>query len=183
MFSAIRSLHRPTTPIARVTAALPDLPHVHSKRRRRVAAAAIVRAVAGLVAVLVDRKPRRRAGSAAIVRAVAGLVAVLVERKQRHRARSAATMRAVAGLVAVLIGTAAVILRDKLASIVSRGDGGEEQAPDGTLTPDASEAESSGPLRARAPVARVRRGLTRLPHPGFPGRARSGRRASRLTEK
>jgi hypothetical protein len=82
MFSAIRSLHRPTTPIARMTAALPDLPHLHRKRRRRVGTAAIVRAVAGLVAVL--------------------------------------------------IGTAAVILRDKLASLVSRGDGGEEQAPDGT---------------------------------------------------
>jgi hypothetical protein len=158
MFSAIRSLHRPTTPFARVTAALPDLPHVHRKRRRRVGVAAIVRAVAGLVAVLVERKLRRRAGGAAM-------------------------MRAVAGLVAVLVGTVAVILRDKLASIVSRGDGGEEQAPDGTLTPDASEAESSGPLRARAPVARVRRGLTRLPHPGFPGRARSGRRASHLAEQ
>jgi hypothetical protein len=158
MFSAIRSLHRPTTPIARVTAALPDLPHVHRKRRRG-------------------------AGAAAIVRAVAGLVAVLIERKRRRRARGAAIMRAVAGLVAVLIGTAAVILRGKLASIVRRGGGGEEQASDGTLTPDASEAESSGPLRSRAPVARVRRGLTRLPRRRFPGRARSGRRASHLAEK
>jgi len=157
MFSAIRALHRPTTPIARVTAALPDVPHVHRKRRRRVRAAAIMRAVAGLVAVLVERKPRRRAGGAAI-------------------------RRAVAGLVAVLIGTAAVILRDKLASIVRRGGGGEEQAPDETLTPDASEAEPSGPLRSRAPVARVRRGLTRLPHPGFPGLARSGRRAPHVAE-
>jgi hypothetical protein len=122
-------------------------------------------------------------GSAAIVRAVAGPVAVLVARKRRRRAGRAASVRAVAGLVAVLIGIAAVILRDKLASIVSRGDGGEEQAPDGTLTPDASEAESSDPLRARAPVARVRRGLTRLSHPGFPGRARSGRRTSHLAEK
>jgi hypothetical protein len=158
MFSAIRSLHRPTTPIARVTAALPDLPRLHRKRRRRV-------------------------GAAAIVRAVAGLVAVLIERKRRRRASTPAMMRAIAGLVSVLIGTAAVILRNKLASIVSRGDGGEEQAPDGTLTPDASEAESNGPLRSRAPVARVRRGLTRLPHPGFPWRARSGRRASHLAEK
>jgi hypothetical protein len=158
MFSAIRSLHRPTTPIARVTAALPDLPRLHRKRRRRV-------------------------GAAAIVRAVAGLVAVLIERKRRRRASTPAMMRAIAGLVSVLIGTAAVILRNKLASIVSRGDGGEEQAPDGTLTPDASEAESNGPLRSRAPVARVRRGLTRLPHPGFPGRTRSGRRASQLAEK
>jgi hypothetical protein len=158
MFSAIRSLHRPTTPIARMTAALPDLPRLHRKRRRR-------------------------GGAAAIVRAVAGLVAILIERKRRRRASAAAIMRAVAGLVAVLIGTAAVILRNKLASIVSRGDGGEEQAPDGTLTPDASEAESNGPPRSRAPVARVRRGLTRLPHPGFPWRARSGRRASHLAEK
>jgi hypothetical protein len=79
MFSAIRSLHRPTTPIARVTAALRDLPHVHRKRRGRVGAAAI--------------------------------------------------LRAVAGVVAVLIGTAAFILRDKLASMLSRGDGDEEQPP------------------------------------------------------
>jgi hypothetical protein len=183
MFSAIRSLHRPTTPIARVTAALPDLPRLHRKRRRRVGAAAIVRAVAGLVAVLIERKRRRRASAAAIVRAVAGLVAVLVERKRRRRAGGGAIVKVVAGLAAVLIGTAAVILRDKLASIVRRGGAGEEQAPNGTLTPDASEAESSGPLRSRAPVARVRRGLTRLPHPGFPWHARSGRRASHLAEK
>jgi hypothetical protein len=77
MFSAIRSWHRPTTPITRVTAALPDLPHPHRTRHRRVGA-----------------------------------------------------VRAGAALVAALIGTAAVILRDKLASIVRRGDGGEAQAPD-----------------------------------------------------
>jgi hypothetical protein len=37
---------------------------------------------------------------------------------------------AVAGLLVVLIATAAVIFRDKLASIVSRGDEGEGQASD-----------------------------------------------------
>ena len=77
MFSAIRSSRRPATPLTRVTAALPGLPHSRRKAHRRVGPAAIVRAVAGLVVVL--------------------------------------------------IGTAAVIFRDKLASIVSRGDRGEEQ--------------------------------------------------------
>jgi hypothetical protein len=80
MLSGIRTSHRQAMPITRVTAALPDhLPHPHRKRRRRV-------------------------GSAAI-------------------------MRAAAGLTAVLIGTAAVILRDKLRSTVRRGAAGEEQAP------------------------------------------------------
>jgi hypothetical protein len=36
------------------------------------------------------------------------------------------------GLVAVPIGATAVIFRDKLASIVSRTDGGEQQPPDGS---------------------------------------------------
>jgi hypothetical protein len=49
MFSAIRSSHRPATPIARLTAALPDLPHHHKKRHLPVGADPIVRA--GLVAV------------------------------------------------------------------------------------------------------------------------------------
>jgi|ERR1700756_1400036 hypothetical protein len=80
MLSAIRSTHRPATPITRVVAALPDLPHLHRKRHRRRGAAAIVTAVAGLLVVL--------------------------------------------------ISTAAVIFRDKLMSIVRRGDGGEAQAPD-----------------------------------------------------
>jgi hypothetical protein len=79
MFSASRSSHRPTTLMHRATAALPDLPRPYRKQHRRVGAAAIVRAVAGLVVVL--------------------------------------------------IGTAAVIFRGKLASIVSH-DGGEEQAPE-----------------------------------------------------
>jgi hypothetical protein len=48
MFGAIRSWHRPTTLITRVTAGLPALAHPHRKRRRRVGAAAIVRATAGL---------------------------------------------------------------------------------------------------------------------------------------
>jgi hypothetical protein len=84
MFTALRSSHRPT-PIARVTATLPALPHPHKKRHRHAGAAAIVSAIA---------------------------------------------VSAVVGLVAVLIGTAAVMSRDKLASIVSRGDRGEEQATD-----------------------------------------------------
>jgi hypothetical protein len=80
MFSAIRSSHRRTTPITRATAALLAVPHPHRKRHLHVGTPAIVRAVAGLVAVL--------------------------------------------------IGTAAVIFRDKLASIVNHGDAGDEQAPD-----------------------------------------------------
>jgi hypothetical protein len=80
MWSAIRSTRRPTTLVTRVSAALPDLPRPHRKRHRRMGAAAIVKAVGGLLVVL--------------------------------------------------IVTAAVIFRDKLMSIVSRGDGGEEQAPD-----------------------------------------------------
>jgi hypothetical protein len=78
MLSAIRSRHRPTTPITRVTAALPDLPHPHFKRHRRVGTAAI--------------------------------------------------LRAVVGLMAVLIGTAAVVLRNKMTSIVSGGHGAVDDA-------------------------------------------------------
>jgi hypothetical protein len=81
MFRAIRSSHSPshspTTLMTRVIAALPDLPHPHRKRHRRMGAAAIVRAVAGLVGVLV--------------------------------------------------GIAAVVFRNKLVAIVSRGHGGEEE--------------------------------------------------------
>jgi hypothetical protein len=79
MFSAIRSSPRPTTPINRVTALLPDLPHLHRKRHRRMGGTAIVSAVAGLAVVL--------------------------------------------------IGTAAVIFRAKLASVVSHGHAGEQQPP------------------------------------------------------
>jgi hypothetical protein len=59
MLIAIRSGHRPATPISRVAAALPDVPHPHRKQHRRVGAAAIISAVAGLVAVLI--------GSAAVL--------------------------------------------------------------------------------------------------------------------
>jgi hypothetical protein len=52
MLSAVRSSHRPTPLITRVTAALPDLPHPHRKPQRHVGAA-IVKAVAGLAAVLI----------------------------------------------------------------------------------------------------------------------------------
>jgi predicted benzoate:H+ symporter BenE len=52
MLIATRSGHRSATPISRVTAALPDLPHPHRKRQRRVGAAPIMGAVAVLVAVL-----------------------------------------------------------------------------------------------------------------------------------
>jgi hypothetical protein len=111
MFSAIRSSHRPTTPIARVTAALPDLPHRHRKRQRRVgASSAIVRAVGTCVTAALPDRPQP-------------------QRQRRRRVGAAAIVRAGAGLLAVLIGTAASRLRDKLASIVSRGDGGR-QAPD-----------------------------------------------------
>ncbi|MCW3015219.1 MAG: hypothetical protein JWO02_2311 [Solirubrobacterales bacterium] len=83
MFTSIRSSQRPATPITRVTAALPALPHAlphpHRKRRSHVGATAIVSAVAALAAVLV---------------------------------------------------ATAAVFHDKLASIVSRGDAGEDQAPD-----------------------------------------------------
>jgi hypothetical protein len=59
MFSAIRSLHRPATLITRVTGALPDLPHHHRSRHRRVSAALIGKAVAALAVVLI--------GSAAVM--------------------------------------------------------------------------------------------------------------------
>jgi hypothetical protein len=88
MFSAIRPSHRHTTPMARLTGALPALPHPHKTRHLHVGAAAIVRA----------------------------------------------------GLVVVLIATAGIIFRDKLASIVSHGDGGEDQAPEGEeQAPEAGE--------------------------------------------
>jgi hypothetical protein len=51
MFSAIRFTHRRKTPIARLTGALPALPHLHKSRHLHVGAAAIVRA--GLVAMLI----------------------------------------------------------------------------------------------------------------------------------
>jgi hypothetical protein len=50
MLTAIRSGQRPATPISRVAAALPDLPHLHRQRHRRVGAAAIISALAVLVA-------------------------------------------------------------------------------------------------------------------------------------
>jgi hypothetical protein len=78
MFSAIRSSHRPATPIARLTAALPDRAHAHKRRHLPVGADPIVRA----------------------------------------------------GLVAVPIGATAVIFRDKLAALVSRGNERPEQGPD-----------------------------------------------------
>jgi hypothetical protein len=66
MLTAIRSGQRPATPISRVAAALPDLPHLHRQRHRRVGAAAIISALAVLVAVLIGtaavlmRAKRRR---------------------------------------------------------------------------------------------------------------------------
>jgi hypothetical protein len=51
MFSAIRSKRRPTTLIARLTAALSAVPRPHTKRHLQVGVGAIVRA--GLVAVLI----------------------------------------------------------------------------------------------------------------------------------
>jgi hypothetical protein len=76
MLIAIKYMQRPTTPVGRLTAALPSMPGT----RRQL-----------------------HAGTGAILRPV---------------------------LLALLIGISAVIFRDKLASIVSRGDGGTEQAPD-----------------------------------------------------
>jgi hypothetical protein len=84
MLSAIRPTHRPT-PIGRVTAALPALPHPHRRRQRHMDAAALVRP----------------------------------------------------GLGVMLVGgtTAAVIYRDKLASMVNRAGNGTEQQQ----LPDAPE--------------------------------------------
>jgi hypothetical protein len=53
--------HRPATPLSRATAALPDLHHMHvhvphphlHRRQRRFGTTTMMRAVAGLVAVLV----------------------------------------------------------------------------------------------------------------------------------
>lgn len=103
MFSAIRSSHRPATPLTRVTAALRGLPHSHRKGHRRVGAAVIARAVAGLVVVL--------------------------------------------------IGTGAVIFRDKLASIVSRRDRGEEQALGAGEDKPASIASRGDRGEKQAPAA------------------------------
>jgi hypothetical protein len=80
---------------------MPSLPHHHRKRRRRVGNAAIMRASAGVAAVLIKRKLHRRVGPAAI-------------------------MKPGAVLVAALIGTGAVVLRGKLASIVRRSDAAEQ---------------------------------------------------------
>ncbi|MCW3065727.1 MAG: hypothetical protein JWN32_2899 [Solirubrobacterales bacterium] len=66
-----------------------------------------------------------------ITRVTDALLAVPHPHRKRHRhAGAAAIVAAVAGLVTVLIGTAAVIFRDKLASIVSHGDGVENHVPD-----------------------------------------------------
>jgi hypothetical protein len=104
MFSAIRSSHRPTTLITRVTAALPDLPH-RSSRRPTMLITRVTAAVPDL------RHPRG---------------------KRHRRVGAVAIVSAVAGLVAVLIGTAAVIFRKKPTSSMSRGDEGEEQTPAGS---------------------------------------------------
>jgi hypothetical protein len=86
MFSAIRPSHRRATPIARLVAALPAVPHRHKKRGLHMGTGAILRPI----------------------------------------------------LAALLIGISAVIFRDKLASIVSRGHGAEEQAAE-EQAPDAAE--------------------------------------------
>jgi hypothetical protein len=63
-----------------------------------------------------------------ITRVTDALPALPHRHRKRHRHVGAtAIVSAVAGLLVVLIGTAAVMSRDKLASIVSRGD---QQAPD-----------------------------------------------------
>jgi hypothetical protein len=49
MLSAIQSLRRPTTPIARLAAELPDLPHPHKKRQLPAGVVQLV--IAGLVAL------------------------------------------------------------------------------------------------------------------------------------
>jgi hypothetical protein len=98
MFSPTQSSHRPRL-ITRAAAALPDLHH-HSSNGHTTLIARVTRA---LPDVPHPHKKHRHAGAAAI-------------------------MRAVAGLVGVLIGTGAVIFRNKLASLVSRGKRGEEHA-------------------------------------------------------
>jgi hypothetical protein len=90
-------------------------------------------------------RPSKRPTSL-VTRVTAGLPDMPHYRKRQSRPGAAVIATAVAGLVAVLMGVAAVIFRDKLASIVSRGDGGEEQAP------VAAQAHADG-SEAEAPVA------------------------------
>jgi hypothetical protein len=51
MLTAIRPSHRRKTPLARLTGALPSIPHTHGRRRLPMGAGTIVRA--GLVMLLV----------------------------------------------------------------------------------------------------------------------------------
>jgi hypothetical protein len=81
-----------------------------------------------------------------MTRVTAALPDLPHDRKRRRRPSAAVIVSAVAAVVAVLIGVAAVIFRDKVASIVSRGDKGEEPGP------VAAQANGDG-SQAEAPVA------------------------------
>ncbi|MEA2303116.1 MAG: hypothetical protein QOH43_396 [Solirubrobacteraceae bacterium] len=80
--------------------------------------------------MLTEIRPWHRS-TAPMSRVIAALPHLPLPHTKRHRRMSAgAIVRPLAGLMVLLIGTAAVVMRDKLASIVSRGDAGEKQAPD-----------------------------------------------------
>jgi hypothetical protein len=119
-----RSSDRPTTLIRRVTAALPDLPRPRRKRHRRVGAAAIaLRAIAGLVVVLVATAVIFRKELISIVRRGDGATpdAAGVGRGDggEQQAPDASKHK---------LASAVRAAEQKLASIVSH-DGGEEKAP------------------------------------------------------
>jgi hypothetical protein len=149
MFSAIRSSHRPASLITRVTAALPhlphrsshwgtslisrvtaalrDLPHPHRKRHRRVGAAAMVRAVAGLVGVLI--------GTAAVI--FRGKLMSIGRRRNGGKEQAADVAEVSRGdggeeqapdAAEHKLTSIVRAAEHKLASIVSH-DGGDEQAP------------------------------------------------------
>jgi hypothetical protein len=73
------------------------------------------------------------------------VTAALPDLPHPRRVGAATIVSAVTGLVAVLIGIAAVIFRDKLISIVRRGDGGEEEAPDAAEVSRGDGGEEQAP--------------------------------------
>jgi hypothetical protein len=128
MFGAIRSPHRRTTLMHRVTDALPDLPHAHRKRHRRMGAAAIVGAVAGLVVVIIGtaavifrKKPISR-----VSRGDGGGEQAL---DAAEASRGAGGRRQAPDASEHKLASVVKAAEQKLASIVSH-DGGKEQAPE-----------------------------------------------------
>jgi hypothetical protein len=144
MFSAIGSRHRPTTLIDRVSATLPDLPRRSSDRPTTL----IHRVTAALPDLPRPRRKRHRRATAIALRAVAGLVVVLVATAVIFRKELISIVRRGDGATPDAAGvgrgdggeqqapdaskhklaSAVRAAEQKLASIVSH-DGGEEKAP------------------------------------------------------